>query len=52
MRDNERAEIARELHTHIDRLAMLSMVLHRIWQSLPGRRFERPAYHKTEPKDR
>src|SRR5262249_2147070 len=31
--DDERAAIARELHDHIDGLAMLSMVLHRIRQN-------------------
>jgi PAS domain S-box-containing protein len=34
--DDERAAIARELHDHIDRLAMLSMVLHRIRQNPTG----------------
>jgi signal transduction histidine kinase len=36
-RDDERAAIARQLHDHLDRLAMLSIVLHRIRQNLPDR---------------
>jgi signal transduction histidine kinase len=38
--DDERAEIARELHDDLDRLALLSMSLHRIRQSPPGSAIE------------
>jgi PAS domain S-box-containing protein len=34
--DDERAAIGRELHVHIDRLAVVSTVLHRIRQNPPG----------------
>jgi len=34
--DDERAAIARKLHDHIDRLAVVSTVLHRIRQNPPG----------------
>jgi PAS domain S-box-containing protein len=34
--DDERASIAQELHNHIDRLAVVSMVLHRLRQNPPG----------------
>src|SRR5262249_41055819 len=34
--DDERAAIARKLHDHIDRLAVVSTLLHRIRQNPPG----------------